>query len=67
MIDDGLSVVGLAVMRLWVMAKVKVFDAGGIRIGYMLRSASMLVNATRHMDLNVTRCMDLNVTRHMCL
>ena len=45
MIDDGLSVVGLAVMRLWVMAKVKVFDAGGIRIGYVLRSASMLVTA----------------------
>ena len=32
-------------MRLWVMAKVKVFDAGGIRIGYMLGSASMLVTA----------------------
>ena len=43
--DDGLSMVGLAVMRLWVMAKVKLFDAGGIRIGYMLGSASMLISA----------------------
>ena len=45
MMDDGLSMVRLAVMRLWVMAKVKVFDAGRIRIGYILGSASMLVSS----------------------
>ena len=41
---SGLSMVGLAVMRLWVMEKVNVFDTGRIRLGYMSGSASTLVS-----------------------
>ena len=55
MIDDGLSVVGLAGWGCGWWQKWKVFDAGRIRIGYVLRLASMLVSVP-------ARCAESNCT-----